>query len=88
MPARLGRFGAVSVRAQMEMPPAPEAAVIDQHLLEHSLTVSKQFAEYLGRHGMHDREKVRESGAAFVLVSPAVEDVHRGKRRTSLTVSF
>ena len=29
---RLGRFGAVSVRAQMEMPPGPEAAVIDQKI--------------------------------------------------------
>jgi len=31
-------------------------------MLEHSLTVSKQFADYLGRHGIHDREKLRESG--------------------------
>jgi hypothetical protein len=59
---------------KMQLPPAPEAAVIDQHLLEHSLTVSKQFADYLGSHGVHDREKVRESGAAFV---PAAATRHR-----------
>jgi len=42
--------------------PMLAAAVIDEHMLEHSLTVSKQFADYLQRHGVHDREKLRESG--------------------------
>jgi hypothetical protein len=52
----------VKVRSMVGIIPMLAVAVIDEHLLEHSLTVSKQFADYLGRHGVHDREKLRESG--------------------------
>ncbi len=52
----------VKVRSMVGVIPMLAAAVIDEHMLEHSLTVSKQFADYLGRHGLHDREKLRESG--------------------------
>jgi hypothetical protein len=52
----------VKVRSMVGIIPMLAAAVIDEHLLEHSLTVSKQFADYLTRHGAHDRDKLRESG--------------------------
>jgi hypothetical protein len=52
----------VKVRSMVGIIPMLAAAVIDEHLLERSLTVSKQFADYLGRHGMHDREKLRQTG--------------------------
>jgi hypothetical protein len=52
----------VKVRSMVGIIPMLAAAVIDEHLLEHSLRVSKQFADYLGHHGVHDREKLRESG--------------------------
>jgi hypothetical protein len=52
----------VRVRSMIGVIPMLAATVIDEHLLERSLTVSKQFADYLGRHGVHDREKLRESG--------------------------
>jgi hypothetical protein len=52
----------VRVRSMVGIIPMLAAAVIDEHMLEHSLTVSKQFADYLRRHGVHDRDKLRESG--------------------------
>jgi Mannosylglycerate hydrolase MGH1-like glycoside hydrolase domain len=52
----------VKVRSMVGIIPMLAAAVIDEHMLEHSLTVSKQFADYLSRHGVHDRDKLRESG--------------------------
>ena len=52
----------IKVRSMVGVIPMLAAAVIEEHMLEHSLTVSKQFADYLRRHGAHDREKLRESG--------------------------
>ena len=42
--------------------------------------VSKQFADYLGRHGAHDREKLRESACAGRTGRPAAA-AERGRRR-------
>jgi hypothetical protein len=71
---RVRGYGAVSVRAQNANASGAGGRRHRPAPVEHSLTVSKQFADYLGRHGMHDREKVRESGAAFV---PAAATRHR-----------
>jgi hypothetical protein len=60
--------------------PMLAAAVIDEHMLEHSLTVSKQFADYLQRHGVHDREKLRESGLQRGAREPAATAVRGGHR--------
>jgi len=52
----------VRVRSMVGVIPMLAAAVIDEQMLERSLTVSKQFADYIGRHGLHDREKLRQAG--------------------------
>jgi hypothetical protein len=52
----------VKVRSMVGIIPALAAAVVDEEMLERSLTVSKQFADYLETHGLHDRDKLRETG--------------------------
>jgi hypothetical protein len=52
----------VKVRSMVGIIPALAAAVIDEEMLERSLTVSKQFADYLESHGLHDQDKLRETG--------------------------
>jgi hypothetical protein len=42
--------------------PALGAVVIDEGMLNRALTVSKQFTDYLERHGLHDQDKLRETG--------------------------
>ena len=52
----------VRVRSMVGIIPMLAAAVADERMLERALTVSKQFADYAERHGLHDREKLRETG--------------------------
>jgi len=59
---RDGSAISVKVRSMVGIIPALAAAVIDEEMLEQSLTVSKQFADYVERHGLHDRDKLRETG--------------------------
>ncbi len=42
--------------------PMLAAAVIDERMLDRAFTVSKQFADYVQRHGLHDRQKMQETG--------------------------
>jgi hypothetical protein len=42
--------------------PMLAAAVIDEQMLDQALTVSKQFADYLERRGLHERDKLQETG--------------------------
>jgi hypothetical protein len=57
-----GRAVPVKVRSMVGIIPALAAAVIDEDMLGRALTVSKQFADYLERHGLRDRDKLRETG--------------------------
>jgi len=52
----------VKVRSMVGIIPMLAAAVIDEHMLDRALTLSKQFADYLERHGLHEREKLQETG--------------------------
>jgi Mannosylglycerate hydrolase MGH1-like glycoside hydrolase domain len=52
----------VKVRSMVGIIPALAAAVVDENDLRRSLTVGKQFAEFLDRHGLRDREKLTELG--------------------------
>jgi len=52
----------VRVRSMVGIIPMLAAAVIDEHMLERALVVSKQFADYIERHGLHDQEKLRQAG--------------------------
>src|SRR5258708_26570591 len=51
----------VKVRSMVGIIPALAAAVIDESMLERSLTVGKQFADFLARQGLADREKLGEA---------------------------
>jgi hypothetical protein len=42
--------------------PVLAAVVIDEQMLDRALAISKQFTDYLERHGLHDRDKLRETG--------------------------
>jgi hypothetical protein len=50
------------VRSMVGIIPALAAVVIDEELLDRALVVSKQFAGFLGRHSMHDRDHLAELG--------------------------
>jgi len=52
----------VKVRSMVGIIPILAAAVIDDHDLQQSLVVGKQFAEFLNRRGLADREKLSEIG--------------------------
>jgi hypothetical protein len=52
----------VKVRSMVGIIPILAAAVIDEHDLDTSLVVGKQFADYLGRRGLANREKLSEIG--------------------------
>jgi hypothetical protein len=52
----------VQVRSMVGIIPMLAAAVIDEPMLDRALTVSKQFTDYLERHGLQDRDKLRETG--------------------------
>ncbi len=52
----------VKVRSMVGIIPMLGAVVIDERMLERSFTVSKQFADYIQRRGLHDREKLQETG--------------------------
>ena len=57
-----GEAVAVKVRSMVGIIPILAAAVIDENDLQISLTVGKQFADFLDRRGMADREKLSELG--------------------------
>ena len=42
--------------------PLLAGVVIDEHMLHRALIVSKQFADYIHRHGLHEQEKLRQAG--------------------------
>ena len=52
----------IKVRSMVGIIPVLSAAVIDEGMLTSSLTVGKQFAEFLGRKGLRDRQKLSELG--------------------------
>jgi len=57
-----GQAVPVKVRSMVGIIPALAAAVIDQNDLQRSLTVGKQFADFLGRRNLADRQKLSELG--------------------------
>jgi hypothetical protein len=52
----------IKVRSMVGIIPVLTAAVIDEGMLTSSLAVGKQFAEFLGRKGLRDRQKLNELG--------------------------
>jgi len=52
----------VRVHSMVGVIPMLGAVVIDEQMLHRALVVSKQFADYLNRHGLHEQEKLREAG--------------------------
>ena len=52
----------VKVRSMVSIIPALTAVVIDENDLQHALTMGKQFANLLGREGLTDPAKLRETG--------------------------
>ena len=52
----------VKVRSMVGIIPILAAAVIDENDLQTSLTAGKQFADFMARRGMADREKLNEIG--------------------------
>ena len=52
----------VKVRSMVGIIPMLAAAVADEQMLDRALMVSKQFAGYAERRGLHDREKLQETG--------------------------
>ena len=57
-----GEAISVKVRSMVGIIPILAAAVIDENDLQLSLTVGKQFADFLGRRGLADREKLAAIG--------------------------
>ena len=57
-----GEAVAVKVRSMVGIIPILAAAVIDENDLQLSLSVGKQFAEFLARQGLDDRDRLREIG--------------------------
>jgi hypothetical protein len=55
---------AVSVRARsmVGIIPMLAAVVIDEPMLERAVRVSRQFADYTERYGLHEREKLQQAG--------------------------
>ncbi len=52
----------VKVRSMVGMIPLLAVAVLDEGMLDRSLTVGKHFADFLQRQGLADREKLRQLG--------------------------
>ena len=52
----------VKVRSMVGMIPLLAVAVLDEGMLDRSLTVGKHFADFLQRQGLADREKLRQVG--------------------------
>jgi hypothetical protein len=52
----------VKVRSMVGIIPMLAAAVVDEHMLDRALTVSKQFAGYVDRNDLRDREKLAQTG--------------------------
>jgi hypothetical protein len=52
----------VRVRSMVGIIPMLAAVVVDQQMLERSLSISKQLADYIERHGFGDTEKLRQTG--------------------------
>jgi hypothetical protein len=52
----------VKVRSMVGIIPALAAVVVDESMLERSLTVGKQFADFLARQGLADQQKLGEAG--------------------------
>jgi hypothetical protein len=52
----------VKVHSMVGIIPMLAAVVIDEDMLKRALTVSKQFADYVERHALHDEDKLRETG--------------------------
>jgi hypothetical protein len=52
----------VKVRSMVGIIPMLAAAVVDEHMLDRALVVSKQFADYAGQHDLVDREKLAQAG--------------------------
>jgi hypothetical protein len=52
----------VKVRSMVGIIPALAAAVVDEAALERSLTVGKQFADFLARQGLADQQELGEAG--------------------------
>ena len=52
----------VKVRSMVGIIPMLAAAVVDEHMLDRALAVSKQFAGYVDRHSLTDREKLAQTG--------------------------
>jgi hypothetical protein len=57
-----GSAVSVRVRSMVGIIPMLAAVVVDEDMLDQALTVSKQFADYLERRGLHERDKLRETG--------------------------
>jgi hypothetical protein len=52
----------VKVRSMVGVIPMLTAAIVDERMLDRALTVGKQFAGFLDRYGLSDREKLSETG--------------------------
>ena len=52
----------VKVRSMVGIIPMLAAAVADEQMLDRALMISRQFADYAQRRGLHDREKLQETG--------------------------
>ena len=52
----------VKVRSIVGIIPMLAAAVADEQMLDRALMISRQFADYAQRRGLHDREKLQETG--------------------------
>jgi hypothetical protein len=52
----------VRVRSMVGIIPMLAAVVVDEQMLERSVMISKQLADYVERRGLHDTEKLRQTG--------------------------
>jgi Mannosylglycerate hydrolase MGH1-like glycoside hydrolase domain len=52
----------VKARSLVVLIPMLATAVIDEHMLDQALAVSKQFTRYLERHNLNEREQLRQVG--------------------------
>ena len=52
----------VRVHSMVGVIPMLSAAIVDERMLDNALTVGKQFADFLDRNGLADRDKLSETG--------------------------
>jgi mannosylglycerate hydrolase MGH1-like protein/glycosyl hydrolase family 63 len=52
----------VKVRSMVGVIPMLAAVVVDEQMLHRALIVSRQFADYIRRHGLHEQDKLRQAG--------------------------